>query len=182
MVHAFLRSIKVSRILLAALLMEPLTLVLAAQSADVTCSSGRFHIEDISSSNLNITENLSDIHPQLIVERGNNPSSIEIILNGPVLESMDSSDVGTHLACTSDGVKILATVVRSADYQGAVLANYIWRPIIKVTADLYKAEIVVVSTWRMRLTTGASVKIADTPPNLHQDYPVTIKKKYYFQQ
>lgn len=165
-------------LLLAILLVKPLAHAFAAQGADITCPSGHFKIENTISSTLYSAENISDIHPQLLIDRGRKSSSIEIVLNGPVL-GVESSDFKANLVCTSDGVKISGTILQNPDYHGVQTASYIWRPIIKVTAILNKTDINITSIWQMRLPSGAAVSTVDTPLNSHQSYPITIKKTFH---
>lgn len=99
---------------------------------------------------------------------------VTVIALGPVLGSMDSPKVETCLACTAKGVVLTATITRSADYHGAVLANIIWRPKIEIAVALRQPEIILATTWRMRLTTGAELAHAQTPPYPDQKYPITV--------
>ncbi len=168
-------------LLLAILLVEQLSPALAAQGANVTCPFGHFQIEDKSSNTLYNT-NDSDIHPQLMISLGKKPLSMVFVLNGPVL-GVESSDFKADLACTSDGITISGTILHNRDYYGVQTASYIWRPIIKVTAILNKAitkkaDINIISIWRMRLPNGAMLNTVDTPQDIHQSYPITIKKTF----
>src|SRR5579863_861416 len=107
------------------------------------------------------------------------PGKIETLTAiGPPLGSMDSSQLQTALACTQKGIALTATITRSANFQGAVLQNVVWRPRIQIEVGLHQAEVIVATTWRMRLTTGAEVNQAETPaaPYPDQQYPITVTK------
>src|ERR1035441_2931989 len=90
--------------------------------------------------------------------------ALTVVVRGPVLGAMDSAKVMTQLACTAKGFALTATVTRSADYHGAVLANVNWRPKITIRAVLRQAKVTFEWTWRMRLTTGVELDHAQTPP------------------
>lgn len=154
------------RLILSAafLLVQPLAPTFATQITNVICSSGHFKIENTSSNSLYNGENASDTRPQITIAHGKTPSSIEIILNGPIL-GVESSDFKADLACTSDGITVSGTILQNPDYQGAQTASYIWRPIIKVVGILNKTDINITSIWHM-------------PLNSSQSRPITIKKTF----
>jgi hypothetical protein len=89
---------------------------------------------------------------------------------------MDSSKVAARIECTPEGIGVIAIVTRSADYQGAVLANVIWQPSIDVLIQLSGPRALLAATWTMRLSTGAPVVVGDTPPNYRQKFPITLSK------
>jgi hypothetical protein len=95
---------------------------------------------------------------------------------GPVLGSMDSSDVRTELACTADGCTVTATITRSAEFQGAALQNVLWRPKLVVALTLRQADVLLETIWRMRLTTGDEVAYAQTPGGPDEHYPIVVRK------
>jgi hypothetical protein len=96
-----------------------------------------------------------------------------LVALGPVLGSMDSSKILTEIDCSIYGVHLTAFVTRSADFNGAVHKNIIWRPAIEISLRLREPEIVVETTWRMRLTSGLEVDRAQTPGYRAQSYPIT---------
>lgn len=102
--------------------------------------------------------------------------TIMVVALGPVLGSMDSSEVSTQLACSERGIVLTATITRSADYHGATAKNILWNPKITMVFRLHQPEIVLQTTWRMRLTTGAELDHARTPPYPEQEYPITVTK------
>ena len=95
---------------------------------------------------------------------------------GPVLGSMDSPNVKTNLTCAAKGLLLTATLTRSADYRGAVLADVNWRPRIEIVVVLHRPKILLQTAWRMRLTTGAELNHAQTSPYAEQRYPITASK------
>jgi len=101
--------------------------------------------------------------------------AVTVIALGPVLGSMDSPGIKTDLACTAKGVVLTATITRSANYHGAVRQNQNWRPRIEMALALRQAEVTFEVIWRMRLTTGAELDHAQTPPSYpDQQYPITV--------
>jgi len=100
--------------------------------------------------------------------------AVTVIALGPVLGSMDSPDVKTDVACTRKGIRLTATVTRSADYHGGVRQNVLWRPKIEVVVVLRQPEVSFEAIWRMRLTTGAELDHAQTPPYPDRKYPITV--------
>jgi len=120
---------------------------------------------------------LLDASPTITVgPGGGGGKAITIIAAGPVLGSMDSAKVKTDLVCTAKGLALTATITRSADYEGAVLANVHWRPRVTIAVVLRQAEVILQTTWRMRLTTGNELDHARTPPYADQKYPITVTK------
>lgn len=103
-------------------------------------------------------------------------NAVTVVAFGPVLGAMDSSKLRTELACTDKGFVLTATIMRSADYRDAVLANVNWRPIITVAVVVRRPETICQVTWRMRLTTGAELDRAQTPSSPEQKYPITVLK------
>jgi hypothetical protein len=101
---------------------------------------------------------------------------VTVIVLGPVLGSMDSHDVKTDLSCTGKKLVLMATITRSADYHGAVLANIIWRPRIQIVLVLRRPEVSFKAIWRMCLTTGAELDHAQTSPYPDQKYPIALTK------
>lgn len=99
---------------------------------------------------------------------------VTVIALGPALGSMDSRTVETDLACTAKGVVLTATITRSADYHGAAAKNVRWRPKIEIVVIPRQPEVIFEATWRMRLTTGAELDHAQTPPYPDQKYPITV--------
>lgn len=100
---------------------------------------------------------------------------ITVIARGPILGSMDSEDVSTYLACTHAGFVLTATIVRSAQYRGAVRQNVPWRPVITVVLRPLPGELSFESIWRMKLTNGKTVDRAQTPSHPEQRYPFSVR-------
>jgi hypothetical protein len=125
-----------------------------------------------------------EIAPALIsTERPTAPgASVKVIAIGPILGAMDSTEVKADIACTPEGIVLTATITRSADYHGSVLANVNWRPRVEIELILRKPEVVVQSTWRMRLTTGKELDHAATPPLTRINYPIIVTKLIRSQQ
>ena len=105
---------------------------------------------------------------------GANEKAATVIVIGPVLGSMDASDVKTDLSCTPQGIALTATITRSADYNGSTLANVLWRPRIELSVVFHSSPLVFEAIWKMRLTTGAEVDHARTPPYPEKSYPITL--------
>ncbi|HSS19661.1 MAG TPA: hypothetical protein VLL54_06275 [Pyrinomonadaceae bacterium] len=112
--------------------------------------------------------------PSTTVTPEANSKEVMIVALGPALGSMDSFKLKTQLTCTAKGFAVAATVIRSADYQGGVVKNVLWRPRIKIAAKLREPEATFEMTWKMRLTSGLEVEHADTPPYASQKYPITL--------
>jgi hypothetical protein len=118
----------------------------------------------------------SDPSPSIMVDPHASGETIAITELGPVLGSMDSRKVKTEVVCTEKGFAVTAIVTRSADYKGALAKNVLWRPRINIAIVLRNPEVNFEGTWRMRLTTGAELDHAETPPYPEQRYPATITK------
>ena len=126
---------------------------------------------------------LADAHPRVLVAPAGTTSrgpealgerAVKVTALGPILGSMDSRDVGVSLACTATGFALTAVITRSADYNGAVLANLIWRPLIDVDIVVRRPEVTVDVKWTMRLSTGTILNRAQTAPYPEQHYPLTM--------
>lgn len=100
-----------------------------------------------------------------------------IVARGPVLGSMDSPEVSTLVSCTSTGFSLTAAISRSADYKGSALQNQLWRPRISMAISFRNPEIAFQMVWKMRLTTGAEVDRARTPPYSELKYPIILESK-----
>jgi hypothetical protein len=100
------------------------------------------------------------------------PYKATVMVRGPVLGAMDSADIGTDVSCTKEGFAVIATIVRSADYHGAVLANVNWRPKVLIRIAMKSPRVMFNSTWKMRLTNGVVLNSATTPSNPSQKYPI----------
>jgi len=105
--------------------------------------------------------------------------AIMVVVRGPVLGSMDSSNLSTDLACTRDGFALTAAITRSANYHGAVRQNVLWRPVITLRVGLDSPKVVFESIWKMELSNGKKVDRARTPPYPEQEYPITLTKTVY---
>src|SRR5438309_727354 len=78
-------------------------------------------------------EHIANPRPEISQESASAGNTVTLVAIGPVLGGMDSPDVKTDLACTTDGVAVTATITRSANYTGSILRNVIWRPSISMT-------------------------------------------------
>jgi hypothetical protein len=92
---------------------------------------------------------------------------------GPMLGTMDSSDVDASLACTATGFSLNALVTRNEDYGGAVLASILWRPKIMVRVAA-RHDVTMDAVWSMRTTKGVPIGHARTPPYPELVYPLTV--------
>jgi hypothetical protein len=114
--------------------------------------------------------------PAAATSRGSAGKTVTLIAVGPVLGSMDSREVETELRCTAKGLVLTATITRSADYHGGVHKDVLWRPRIKIAVDPRRRNLIFQTIWAMRLTSGAELKHAQTPPYPDRKYPITITK------
>lgn len=108
---------------------------------------------------------------------GSTSPAVMLLATGPMLGSMDSPEVATSVECTTDGATVTATLTRSADYAGGVKKNILWRPTLAMKI-LPRAATVLRVTWRMRLTTGAEVERAQTPPYPELPYPLRVEYRH----
>jgi len=119
----------------------------------------------------------SGIPPPARVELRRGEGGPTLIAIGPVLGSMDSRDVATDVAYSGGRLTLTATITRSADYQGGVHKNVLWRPRISVLLAPQRARLTFRVVWRMRLTTGAEVAHTRMPPYPPQTYPLVVTKR-----
>ena len=112
--------------------------------------------------------------PAEITATGAADNTVTIMAFGPVLGSMDSSEVKTEFTCSQQGILLTATITRSAEYGGGAAKNVLWNPAISIEIALRRPEVVFQTTWRMRLTTGVELKRARTAPYPEQEYPITV--------
>jgi hypothetical protein len=117
-----------------------------------------------------------DAAPIITIEPTVTAKPVKIVVLGPVLGSMDSTDVKTHLVCTTKGFALTATITRSADYHGATAKNVIWRPRIEIAVVLGEPEVIFRATWKLRLTTGSELDHGQTGSYPEQTYPVILLK------
>ena len=126
----------------------------------------------------------SDARPHLIVaapasdpeDQGERVTTITAF--GPMLGSMDSHDVRASIACTATGFALTALITRSEHYNGAILANILWRPKITVRVIKPRPEMTMAAVWAMRLTNGAPLARARTPPYPELQYPFAVLEKF----
>jgi len=102
------------------------------------------------------------------------PTSTVIDAVGPLLGSMDSDSVPTELTCTTTGLMLIATITRSAEYDGAVEQNIQWYPIVKIEVKLQQPTAGIQVTWAMRLSNGVVVDHTHPWPYSGQPYPLTV--------
>lgn len=150
-----------------------------AQETIKACPGAKIRSIDVSSQYK--IETYLDIKPETILISAPTSSTtsdapgkaVSIIVLGPVLGSMDSPEIETAMTCTWKGFLLTAIITRNADYNGALLANILWRPKIKITAVVLQPDINFKTIWRMRLATGVEVRHAQTPGYPAQHYPIT---------
>lgn len=131
----------------------------------------------IQSENLDTANKVKIVLTQASTATVGTGKRVTVIAIGPILDVMDSSEVKTDLACTAEGIVLTATITRSANYRGSVLANVSWRPRIEATILLYQPEIILEARWIMRLTTGALVEqVEDRSFPGQQKYPIIVKQ------
>ena len=105
---------------------------------------------------------------------GTPAKTVTVIALGPVLGSMDSRKLETNLTCTKKGAVLTSTIIRSADYHGAVQKNVLWRPKLQVIIIPRQPKVIFETLWKMRLTTGAELNHTRMPPYPAQNYPITV--------
>jgi hypothetical protein len=112
--------------------------------------------------------------PASDVAPGMTGKGVHVVVVGPPIGSMDSPDVRTDVSCTARGIALTATITRSADYHDSALKNAVFRPTIDLSVVLQQPDATFQATWKMRLTTGAELDHAQTPPYPEQNYPLTL--------
>lgn len=99
-----------------------------------------------------------------------------VTILGPVLGAMDYTDIGIEIRCLDKGVIVTGVITRSASYSGSTNRNEPWQPSMKVDLVLREPQTLVEGRWVMRLTNGASVDHARTPPYEEQTYPIVVTR------
>ena len=107
------------------------------------------------------------------------PATLTLIALGPVLAGMDSKDIQLESSCGPGGVVLTATILRSAEYQGAALKYALWRPEVAIELSFLQAALSLSTIWKMRLTDGTVVSQADTPPLPVTHYPLTLTRNFH---
>jgi hypothetical protein len=102
--------------------------------------------------------------------------TLTVLAYGPILGSMDSSNVNTNISCTKEGFELTATIIRSVNYHGDVMQNVLWRPVVTLRVRCDSPKVVFESIWKMELSDGKRVDRARTPPYPEQQYPITVPK------
>jgi hypothetical protein len=100
-----------------------------------------------------------------------------VLVQGPILGSMDSSNIKTEVSCLPDGIGLTATITRSDNFNGAVLQNVTWLPRISLSLRLLQPSIVLYTTWRIQTSSGKEVTLAQTPPFRARRFPVRVTKR-----
>ena len=152
------------------------------QQLMMTCSSAKVQLTNISEESdreviLEAAEKpaLVIVSPPPSSTPPNTPEkTVALIAFGPVLGSMDSRKLETNFTCTTNGVALTTTIIRSADYHGAVQKNVLWRPKLQITIVPRGSEVIFEAIWKMRLTTGAELNHTRMPPYPEQNYPITV--------
>jgi len=114
--------------------------------------------------------------PSSATGRDSAGKAVTLIAVGPVLGSMDSREVETELRCTAKGPVLTVTITRSADYHGGVHKDVLWRPRIEIAVAPRRRNLAFQTIWAMRLTSGAELKHAQTPPYPERKYPINVTK------
>lgn|GEM_PF-5141801 len=110
----------------------------------------------------------------LVATRG---ATAHLLVRGPILGSMDAPDVAIALSCTRKGMLATATITRSANYRGALRQNQNWLPSISLALIPQRPEMLFQARWEMRLSTGAMLDRAKTPPAFPaRRYPISLTK------
>lgn len=95
---------------------------------------------------------------------------------GPILGSMDGSDIKVITFC-GVGPALLATITRSSDFNGSVLQNINWRPIIQIEITPQQAQSNFQAIWLMRLDNGGTPVFTATPPYEPLRYPIVVNTR-----
>lgn len=137
-----------------------------------TCPAAEVEIQQIAS----VPESFSKrAAPPSIVEEDGRGGRRRLLAMGPMLGAMDAQRPEVKPVCLRDGVAIVATIDRSGQFNGAVLANVNWRPRIVFEVEPRRGEVAVSITWKMRQG-RTEVQSARTPPDPEpQKYPTTVK-------
>jgi hypothetical protein len=96
----------------------------------------------------------------------------EVAIYGPLLGSMDTHDISTHLSCGENEVSLTATLTRSPQYDGSAKTNVIWRPEIEL---LVHAPVKLDVRWLMYFTNGVEVAKDVNVPS--QTFPMEFSKE-----
>lgn len=153
----------------------------ATEDAMKTCGAGELRIVDVGSEVLRDPQQRLNARPRLMVAptltmpEGQREKGTIITALGPVLGSMDSHDVNLTVECTPTGFALNAQLTRSAEYNGSVLANILWRPKIIVGVTATRPEVTMHVVWTMHTSTGAPLGLARTPPYPELQYPFTLR-------
>lgn len=99
-----------------------------------------------------------------------------VVVIGPISGPMDSFKIDTRLLCDAAAVRLTATIVRSEHFNGSVARNQIWRPTIKLVVVPHRAEVKFQAIWNRRLTNGAELEHAATPPYAERKFPIVLTK------
>ena len=114
--------------------------------------------------------------PSSTTGQGSAGKAVTLIVVGPVLGSMDSREVETEVVCTAKGPVLTVIITRSAEYRGGVHKNVLWRPRIEIQVARRRHNLTFQTIWTMRLTSGAELKHAQTPPYPERKYPINVTK------
>ncbi len=101
----------------------------------------------------------------------------QLTVLGPPLGSMDSPVIATEVACSPSGVVLTATIMRSAGFNGAVLQNALWQPMIRLSVRLLRADVLFRTIWHMRRTDGRELTFAQTSPLPGRRFPLVLTRR-----
>jgi hypothetical protein len=145
-----------------------LLLSLRANAADIiSCDGFDVRIIDVSHVNADVflQEKTTDIDVIPIRVLTNSQGrygaiwgkAFEIIVVGPILGSMDSNEFAPVLKCRGDKIELIVNLIRSAEFDGSVLDNTLWRPVIELQVFARRADAHFEAQWVMHLTDGTAV-------------------------
>jgi hypothetical protein len=92
---------------------------------------------------------------------------------GPVLGTMDSTDLEFQYACTPNSLEIVVTIRRSSE-QSDSLKFGVWRPKIALKLADPKSGRFLYVTWKMQTPDGHQIVHGDLPTGLRQTYPIHL--------
>lgn len=113
------------------------------------------------------------------VSPGPSVGTRRVTLVGPVFGSMDSPHFKTSLTCVGHGVVVTQTIIRSADFHGAMLKNDLWRPITTLDVTLKSQRAELTAEWEVRLSDGKPFDAAHAAYWEHYSFPVVVTKEIH---
>lgn len=101
-------------------------------------------------------------------------NTAELSITGPELGAMDQMAPQASLTCLQGqpGISIVLTIIRSANYQGAVLKNTIWRPKLLLHLSAKRTALLLRLAWQIRLSNDVPLRAAAVPGGSAMAYPL----------